>query len=69
MITERSWIFSVVARFAFFAINAFALHLFLRGHNAPGGGFIAGLASAASLVLLSLALGVGKMHRLILVDP
>jgi multicomponent K+:H+ antiporter subunit A len=34
-----------------------ALHLFLRGHNLPGGGFIAGLVLAIALVLLSLAHG------------
>ena len=69
MMGPHSWIFVTVARVAFFVINAFALHLFLRGHNAPGGGFIAGLATAASLILLSLALGVTAMHRLIRVDP
>jgi multicomponent Na+:H+ antiporter subunit B len=69
MIGPRSWIFGTVVRFAFFVINAFAAYLFLRGHNAPGGGFIAGLASAAALVLLSLVLGLEKLHRLIRVDP
>jgi multicomponent K+:H+ antiporter subunit A len=34
-----------------------ALHLFLRGHNLPGGGFIAGLVLAIALVLLSVAQG------------
>ena len=29
---------------------AFALHLLLRGHNAPGGGFVAGLVVASVLV-------------------
>jgi multicomponent K+:H+ antiporter subunit A len=32
-------------------------HLFLRGHNLPGGGFIAGLVLAVALVLLSMAHG------------
>jgi multicomponent K+:H+ antiporter subunit A len=34
------------------------IHLFLRGHNLPGGGFIAGLVMAIALVLLSVAHGV-----------
>jgi multisubunit Na+/H+ antiporter MnhB subunit len=41
---------------AFFAV-AFAGILFLVGHNAPGGGFIAGLLSAAALMPFLLAFG------------
>jgi multicomponent K+:H+ antiporter subunit A len=33
----------------------FALHLFLRGHDAPGGGFVAGLVAALALHLQPLA--------------
>lgn len=32
--------------------------IFLRGHNAPGGGFIAGLVTAAALLLIYIARGV-----------
>lgn len=35
-----------------------AIHLFLRGHNAPGGGFIAGLIAAVALILQSMASGI-----------
>ncbi len=35
----------------------FSLHLMLRGHNAPGGGFIAGLMTAAALALQYIAFG------------
>jgi multicomponent K+:H+ antiporter subunit A len=34
-----------------------AIHLFLRGHNLPGGGFIAGLVLSIGLVLLFVAFG------------
>ncbi|GAA5180347.1 monovalent cation/H+ antiporter subunit A [Niveibacterium umoris] len=34
-----------------------AVHLYLRGHNLPGGGFVAGLLLAIGLVLEALALG------------
>ncbi len=69
MIGPRSWIFRSVVRFAFFIINVFAFYLFLRGHNLPGGGFIAGLASATSLILLSLAIGLEELHRIMRADP
>jgi multicomponent K+:H+ antiporter subunit A len=34
------------------------VYLLLRGHNLPGGGFIAGLALALALILLSVSHGV-----------
>ncbi len=35
-----------------------SLHFFLRGHNAPGGGFIAGLITAVALILQYMANGI-----------
>ncbi|HMP84093.1 MAG TPA: MnhB domain-containing protein [Verrucomicrobiota bacterium] len=64
-----SYIFKSVVRFSFFVINVFAIYLLLRGHNLPGGGFIGGLAAAISFVLLSLAIGVGELHRVMRFDP
>lgn len=65
----RSYLFDRLVRVMFFLINGVALYLLLRGHNLPGGGFIAGLASAISLILLSLALGVEAMPRVVRGDP
>jgi multicomponent Na+:H+ antiporter subunit B len=44
-----------------FVILAFSIYLFLAGHNAPGGGFIGGLMTAAAMVLLYIAYGLGTM--------
>lgn len=58
-----------VALAAFVPLNLFAGYLFLRGHNAPGGGFVAGLVSALSLLLLVFVLGVHGVRRVLRVNP
>ncbi len=47
--------FRVLARPVVFVLVALGVHLFLRGHNAPGGGFIAGLVIAVASLLLRMA--------------
>jgi multicomponent Na+:H+ antiporter subunit B len=64
-----SFIFRAVGSFLFFVINVFAVYLLLRGHNLPGGGFIGGLGSALSLILLSLAFGVERTRQILRIDP
>lgn len=64
-----SFIFRAVGSFLFFVINVFAVYLLLRGHNFPGGGFIGGLGSALSLIMLSLAFGVERTRQIVRVDP
>jgi multisubunit Na+/H+ antiporter MnhB subunit len=65
----RDLILQKVAVWGFIPLNLFAAHLFLRGHQAPGGGFIAGLVTALSLILLVFALGVGDVRRLVGLNP
>jgi multicomponent K+:H+ antiporter subunit A len=40
-----------------------AVYIFLRGHNMPGGGFIAGLVASVALVLQYVASGVHWVHQ------
>jgi len=40
-----------------------SIYIFLRGHNAPGGGFVAGLVAAVALILQYLANGLEWMGR------
>ena len=47
----------------------FAVFLLMRGHNEPGGGFVAGLVVAASFILYSIAFGVDAARRALLVGP
>ncbi|MCX7692141.1 MAG: monovalent cation/H+ antiporter subunit A [Tepidimonas ignava] len=42
-----------------------AVYIFVRGHNAPGGGFIAGLITAVALVLQAMARGLHPTEALL----
>ncbi|MCH2553558.1 MAG: Na+/H+ antiporter subunit B [Alcanivorax sp.] len=47
----------------------FALFLLLRGHNAPGGGFIAGLVASAAIAVHLFAMSEAGARRVLRVDP
>lgn len=51
--------FKAFGRPAIYALTFLGLSLFLRGHNAPGGGFIAGLLIASA----------GLLSRMVLAEP
>ena len=42
----------------------FSVYIFMRGHNLPGGGFIAGLITAVALVLQFMSLGQSRAEML-----
>lgn len=42
----------------------FSIYIFMRGHNLPGGGFIAGLITAVALVLQFMSLGQSRAEML-----
>ncbi len=44
------------------------LYIFMRGHNEPGGGFIAGLITAVALVLQYMAMGQSRAEVLLRAD-
>lgn len=46
-----------------------AVFFFARGHNAPGGGFIAGLGAVAAVLLYAFAFGSEAAVRFLRVDP
>lgn len=47
----------------------FSIFILLRGHNAPGGGFIGGLIAASALALYGIACGVDQARRALVVHP
>jgi multicomponent Na+:H+ antiporter subunit B len=58
-------ILKTISRAAFALVILFALLLLWRGHNAPGGGFIAGLMTVCALILHRIANGDSALR----VDP
>ncbi|MDQ2077722.1 Na+/H+ antiporter subunit B [Marinimicrobium sp. ABcell2] len=47
----------------------FSVFLLLRGHDEPGGGFIAGLVASGAVVLYLFAHGVESTRRIMRFDP
>src|SRR5512132_55642 len=59
----RSFLLGRLARGILPAMVLFAVYLLLRGHDAPGGGFIAGLVTSAAVIARSLAFGLEPTRR------
>jgi multicomponent K+:H+ antiporter subunit A len=53
-------LFAVAARWMLPFALLVSAHVFLRGHNAPGGGFVAGLITAVALVMHFMANGFAR---------
>ncbi|TSE34497.1 monovalent cation/H+ antiporter subunit A [Tepidimonas charontis] len=68
----RRWTFAqpplllrVAANIVLPAALVVSVYIFMRGHNMPGGGFIAGLITAVALVLQTMALGLSQSESLL----
>ena len=55
---RQSLVLTQISRFILPLALMVSIYLFLRGHNAPGGGFIAGLITAIALILQYMASGI-----------
>lgn len=64
-----SLILQTTSRYLLPLLLVFSLFLFERGHNEPGGGFVAGLVAAAPFALYSIAYGASDTRRLLRLDP
>lgn len=64
-----SLIFRAAARVLMPLLIVFAIFLLLRGHNEPGGGFVAGLVVAVAFVLRVFAEGAPAARAALLVEP
>jgi multicomponent Na+:H+ antiporter subunit B len=67
--TERPLLLEYTARAIFWLMMAVSVWILLRGHNAPGGGFIAGLVAVAATSLLAIVYGRDSARRLMPLSP
>ncbi|NCN28224.1 cation:proton antiporter [bacterium] len=65
----NSLIFERVAAWFFPILQAFAIYILFRGHNAAGGGFIAGLISSSAYVLYAIAFDPSKAMKKFKLNP
>ncbi|MBK3745735.1 DUF4040 domain-containing protein, partial [Paraburkholderia aspalathi] len=56
-LTDYLTVPAVIMQWLFPVILVFAIHLFIRGHDAPGGGFAAGITLAIAFILQYMAAG------------
>ncbi|MGM0824362.1 MAG: Na+/H+ antiporter subunit B [Pseudomonadota bacterium] len=69
MIKPGTLILTVAARLLMPLQLLFSVFLLLRGHDEPGGGFIAGLVAAGAFALYLFAFGRRAMHAILKVSP
>lgn len=69
MVRSGTLILNVAARFLLPLQLLFSLFLLLRGHDEPGGGFIAGLVASGAFVLYLFAFGLRALRDMIKVSP
>jgi multicomponent K+:H+ antiporter subunit A len=69
--TAADWLLvpSVIAKLLFPMIALVALYLLLRGHDLPGGGFVAGLTAAIALILQYMIGGTRWIEDRLTVQP
>ncbi len=65
----KSIIVRVTARILLPLMSLFSLFVLVRGHNDPGGGFIAGLIVGAAFSLYLFACGLQAARAALVVDP
>jgi multicomponent Na+:H+ antiporter subunit B len=64
-----SLILQVATRYILPLLLLFSVFLLFRGHNNPGGGFVAGLVAASAYVLLSIAYGTKAARHSLHINP
>ena len=62
-------IFRTIAPYLSALMLVFSIFVLLRGHNAPGGGFIAGLIGASAVAIYGISAGPAEVRKALIVHP
>lgn len=65
----NSIVLQAATRFLITLMLLFAVFLLIRGHNEPGGGFIAGLVVVSAVALYAFACGIEAARELLRLEP
>jgi multisubunit Na+/H+ antiporter MnhB subunit len=65
----KSLILERATRILFVGLQLLAFFIFMRGHQAAGGGFIAGLVSSIAFVLAVFSFGVKSVKKYFAISP
>ncbi len=65
----RTLILASVLRILVPLFLGFAVYMFFRGHNMPGGGFIAGLIASIPYMVHAMAFGFAKTRQIYKIKP
>ena len=66
---DRSIILSTAVRGMLPLMLMFSIYTLLRGHNAPGGGFVGGLLASSAFILYGIARGMDRARILLRTEP
>ena len=67
--TSRALLLEYVIRSVYWLMLAASIWILFRGHNAPGGGFIAGLVAVSATALLAIVYDVDSARRRLPLRP
>ncbi|MDQ0158932.1 Na(+)/H(+) antiporter subunit B [Alkalibacillus salilacus] len=65
MVNQNDIILKTMTQLITFILLGFSIYLFFAGHNAPGGGFIGGLMTAAAIILMYMTYGYEKITKIL----
>ncbi len=65
----RSLILSIATRYLLPLLMLLSIYLLLRGHNAPGGGFVGGIVASSAFALYMMAHGVNNARLVLRARP